>query len=76
MLRPVEESPVFERSIVGSRDVAPSRTTSQIIGLCQMRQAHIYENEKRALKENEERSNLLHKYDNVWEINLRSIAKF
>ena len=66
---------MFERSIVGSPDIAPSPTTSEITGLCRMRQAYIYENEKGALKENEERSNLLHKYDNVWEINLRSTAK-
>ena len=66
---------MFERSIVGSSNVAPSPTTSEITSLCRTRQAQLYENEKRALKMNEERSNLLYKYDNVWEIKLRSTGE-
>ena len=66
---------MFELSIAGSPDIAPSPTTLEITGLCRMRGTHSYENEKGALKENEEHSNLLYKYDNVWEINLRSTAE-
>ena len=70
MLRPIEESPMFERFIVGSLDVPPSLTTSTLLrtdsssdsdSLYKTRQAHIYENGKGALKENEEQSNLLYK---------------
>ena len=46
--------------------------TAKIIGLCNTSTINNHENEKNALKENEEQSNTLYKFDNVWRINLRS----
>ena len=66
---------MFEQPIVGSPNVVPPSTISDITGLCSTSSTHNYENEKGALKENEEQSNLVYEYDKVWEINLRSTTE-